>query len=206
VICQTIGTEQEQVAGFNRKWSFDVDLDVRVRPEAAGDHIARVKEFYILWRCSTQPNHFPLETMVKCQLLNMAAADSVDTTIANMANQGTSFGETEDTARRSHSFEFTVLPPSVIDGFVCRNDGFSHATFYGCGVVVLEVGMRECVDCDATGQISNCVSAHPISHDKQVATAAPLLCIVAHSNLQRILIHGAPHPFVRARGVLNGWG
>jgi len=144
--------------------------------------------------------------MVKCQLLNMAAADSVDTTIANMANQGTSFGETEDTARRSHSFEFTVLPPSVIDGFVCRNDGFSHATFYGCGVVVLEVGMRECVDCDATGQISNCVSAHPISHDKQVATAAPLLCIVAHSNLQRILIHGAPHPFVRARGVLNGWG
>jgi hypothetical protein len=136
--------------------------------------------------------------MVESQLLNTATANSINSTITDMANQSTSFRETENAAGCSHTLEFTVLPTSVIDSFVSRNDRFPHSTLDGRGIVVFEVSMGESVDCNATGKVPYCVSSHTIRHNEQVTAATPLVRVVAHSNLQRILIHGAPHPFVRA--------
>jgi hypothetical protein len=138
-------------------------------------------------------------------LLNTPAANTIDSTIADMTNQSTSFGKTENAAGCPHSLKLTVLPASIIDGFVGRNDRFAHSTFDGEGIVVFEVGVWERINRDATGEVTYSVSSHTICHNEQVTAAVPLVRVVAHSNLQRILIHGAPHPFVRARRILNGW-
>jgi hypothetical protein len=136
--------------------------------------------------------------MIERKLLDTPAAHAIHATITNMTNQSPSLGKTENAAGRPHTLKLTVLPASIIDSFVGRNDRFPHSTLDGRGIVILEVSVGESIDCNATGEVTYCVSSHSIRHNEQVTAAVPLICVVAHSNLQRILIHGAPHPFVRA--------
>jgi hypothetical protein len=157
-----------------------------------------MKKFHVLRSGSTQSNHLPLKAVVERQLLDPTTANAVHSTIADMANQSPSLGKTENTAGCPHSFKLAILPTSIINGFVGCNNCFPHPTFDSRGFVVLEVGVGERINCNATGEVTYSVTTHAICHNEQVTTTAPLVCVVAHSNLQRILIHGAPHPFVRA--------
>jgi hypothetical protein len=135
--------------------------------------------------------------VVKSKLFDSCFSNSIDATVAHVSDHSAAFGQTENTARGSHSLELTVLSPSTVDGFVSTDDRFTQAIFNGRRVA-FEVGVWQCVDGDAAGKIAHGMSPHAIRHNEQIPTATPFGVVCGHPYLKRVLIHGASHPFVGA--------
>ena len=95
MICEPIGTQDKMIACFDRKRTFNVNLYKWIWAKAACDHIAGMKQFNVVNGRSSQSNHFPLQTVVKCELFNATSTHAVNTTVAHMSDGGTVFGEAE---------------------------------------------------------------------------------------------------------------
>ena len=86
MIRQSVRAQQEIVTCFDRKRSFNIDLNHRIGTKAASNHVAWMKQFHILRSRFSKPNHFPLKAVIKRQLLDHSIADSIDAAVTNMAN------------------------------------------------------------------------------------------------------------------------
>ena len=150
MIRKPIGTQHKLVTAFNRKRPFNVNLNKWIWPKTARNHVAWMKQFNILNGRSSQSDHFPLKAMVKRQLFDASATDSVNATVTNMPYDRSVFRKTQHAASCSHAFEFAILPTTIVDRLVRSKDGLPHAVRDGWSIA-LEVGMRQRINRNATG-------------------------------------------------------
>ena len=205
MIGNAIGTEHVDIAGFDGEGAFDIDLDEGVRSEAAGDDISGVKEFDIFGGSASESDHFPLEAVVEGELLDESAAEAVESAVADVSGDGTCGGEAEGGAGGAHAFEFAVFAGAIVDGFVGGEDSVVDGIFDRAGGVFGE-GIRECIDADAAGEIADGMATNAVSDDEEVSDAGPFGVVVADADGEGVLIDGAAHTHVSARGILHNGG
>ena len=116
--------------------------------------------------------HFPRQTVIEGQLLKSNAAQSVDATVANMADISDAGLENEHVAGRPHIVERRVAFASLSDNHVRveervaqRVDGGLRGSF--------EVRLRSLGRGEFTRQLARFVRPHSVGDDEDVTARTP---------------------------------
>src|SRR5207302_9973358 len=100
--------------------SFDVDLDERFGAKRAHDHIAR-NALQSIRIHTVPPRHLPDQAVIEAHLLDLAGADAVGATIANVTDPRTFRPQQARGRRRTHAAKLRVLLSLGVDGGISFN-------------------------------------------------------------------------------------
>ncbi len=189
---QSVRTQQKPVPRADIERPFHINFNIPVRPQTASNHVARMQQLRILGRCPPLANHFPLQTVIKRQLLYDAVAYPINATVAHVPHPGSGRRQCQCAAGRPHVGELRVLPRLFANRVVGRIDRFAEPSGR-CVCIQFDEGQRQRFHRNPTGEVPDRMAPHSIRHDKQMPLVCPLVVFRAQAHSQRVLIGGPPH-------------
>src|SRR5262249_24700714 len=141
---QAVAAKDKGVAGSNRVWTLDVDLNERVRPERPDDHVA-LESLNFFRRNVLPPGHFPNVAVIKGELLDFTVADTVTAAIAHVGEPRAIRANNQCGCGRSEALEFEVLLTNRVDAGVGLDERPAQAVGHAVAGVLL-VGERDVAD------------------------------------------------------------
>ena len=183
-------------------WSVDVNFDRRLWTKRSSDDVLGFGKKDVSWFETASTLQFPVEAVVESQLLDAIFADSIDSTVANMAGDSAVRRQHECNACCPHAFEVFVLRTAFMNRSVGIFDRFEQCILRDVSSA-LEKCQRDRVDSDLTREFSDCVTAHSVGDDEEVTVLVPGFVVSTQLYGSRILIVLSAHADIADRCVLD---
>ena len=181
--------------------AFNIHLNQRLGPEGTDYYVAR-NALHRIWINSLASGELPNQTVVKTELLDFPFTNAISSTVSYVADPSAFGAKNKGGGGGAHAFEFAILLAAGVDAGI----GFDESFAQGAGRAGLRVfgkSVRDDADGQFTGQLADGMRAHPISHQKNVASGAPLMFIPSQQNGVVVLIVAATDPYIAEARMLD---